>query len=349
MNLKFLKGIKQNYTSAQLLGFNLVIFLIFTFLRPERFPTFSNFKSMGFQFPEFGFFTLALALTMLTGGIDLSVVAIGNLVATLVGLFLLKSVPATATGAAVAPYIILCVVIAVLVGIACGFLNGILVANFKIPPILVTLGTQNLFTGICMVLTAGSGVFGEFPSAVTYIGSGLIFGVVPFPLFLFLVALILFYFIIHRTPFGFKMQWFGANKKVSFFSGINNVKTEFLTYMYSAVLSALTGILILARTNTAKYDYGVSFILQALLVSNLAGIDGGKGNILNILLSVFAIQMVDSGFNFLRISSFVRSSTYGILLILSIVVEYSIRHYRQKKEARRAEMAAGASVSTAAS
>jgi len=187
-----------------------------------------------------------------------------------------------------------------------------------------------------MVLTAGSGVYGQFPPAITYIGSGLIFGFVPFPLFLFFIGLILFYFIIHRTPHGFKTQWFGSNNKVSFYSGINNVKTVFITYMYSSILGALTGILILARTNTAKYDYGVTFILQALLVANLAGIGGGRGNILNILLSVFAIQMVDSGFNFLRISSFVRASTYGILLILSIVVEYSIRHYRQKKQTQQA-------------
>jgi ribose/xylose/arabinose/galactoside ABC-type transport system permease subunit len=81
-------------------------------------------------------------------------------------------------------------------------------------------------------------------------------------------------------------------------------------------------------------------VLQALLISNLAGIRGGKGNILNILLAIFAIQMVDSGFNFLRISTFVRASTYGILLILSVALEYTIRHYRLRKMAKKAEMTA---------
>jgi simple sugar transport system permease protein len=294
---------------------------------------------MGFQFPEFGFFTLAIALAMLTGGINLSVVAIGNLVATVIGLFLLANVPAAASGSEAAPYIFLCIIIAVLIGIACGCLNGVLVAHLKIPPILATLGTQNLFTGICMVLTAGKGVFGQFPAVITFIGSGTIFGFIPFPLFLFIATLLIFYFVIHRTPYGFKTQWFGSSNKVSFFSGINNAKTVFMTYMYSSILGALTGILILARTNSAKYDYGVTYVTQALLVSNLAGISGGKGNILNILLSVFAIQMVDSGFNFLRISSFVRTSTYGALLIISIAVEYLVRNYQQKKEIKRAEMA----------
>jgi simple sugar transport system permease protein len=193
-----------------------------------------------------------------------------------------------------------------------------------------------------MVLTAGVGVFGQFPAAITFVGSGIIFGFVPFPMFLFLVILAVFYALIHHTPYGFKTQWFGSNNKASFFSGVNNVKTVFITYMLSSVLGALAGILILARTSTAKYDYGVTFVLQALLVSNLAGIGGGKGNILNVLLSIFAIQMLDSGFNFLRISSFVRASTYGLLLIISIVLEYSIRQYRLRKEVKRAAIAANA-------
>ena len=340
--MKLLKGVKLHGTTFQLIAINLVIFMIFASLVPARFPTFSNLRSMGFQFPEFGFFTLGIALAMLTGGIDLSIVAVGNMVATISGIILLKYVAPDAPASVVIPYIILCVFLAIMIGIACGCLNGALVAKFGIFPILATLGTQNLFAGISMVLTGGKGVFGQFPPAITFIGSGAVFGIIPMPLLLFLIALGMFYFIVHRTPYGFKTQWFGSNNKATFFSGINNVKTLFITHIYSSILGALTGILILARTNTAKYDYGVTYVLQALLVSNLAGIGGGKGNILNILLSIFAIQMVDSGFNFLRISSFVRTSTYGALLIISVALDYSIRNYRLKKQAKEAELAANA-------
>jgi simple sugar transport system permease protein len=335
-----LKNIKIGGTTLQLIGINIVIFVIFSVLRPSRFPTITNFGSMGFQFPEFGFFTLGIALAMLTGGIDLSIVAVGNLVATITGFILLNR--ADATGFSAVSSILLCVLLAVLIGIVCGCLNGALVAILGISPILATLGTQNLYTGICMVLTGGKGVFGKFPAALTFIGSGSLFGFIPMPLFLFLIALVLFYIIIHRTPYGFKTQWYGSNNKVSFYSGINNVKTVFITYVFSAILGAVTGILILARTNTAKYDYGVTYVLQALLVSVLAGVspEGGKGNIFNILFSVFAIQMLDSGFNFMRISSFVRSSTYGALLIISVALEFLIRRYRLKKEVKRAEAAA---------
>jgi len=337
-----LKSVLPHGKTFQLIGINIVIFLIFATLVPSRFPTISNFRSMGFQLSEVGFFTLAIALAMLTGGINLSVVAAGNLSATLIGFYLLKYVSQTASWVEVAPYFLVSVVIAVLIGIVCGCLNGFLVAYLKIPPILATLGSQNVFNGICMVLTGGTGVYGQFPASFTFIGSGIIFGFVPFPMFLFIIALVVFFVIIHRTPHGFKTQSFGSNNRVSFFSGINNVKTVFITYVLSTLIGALTGILVLARTSTAKYDYGVAFVLQALLVSNLAGIAGGKGNILNILLSMFAIQMVDSGFNYLRINSYVRAATYGILLIFSIVLEHSIRQYRQRKEVKRATLAANA-------
>ena len=334
------KGFKLHGKALQLIGLNIVLFIIFTALLPARFPTLSNFRSMGFQLSEIGLFTIAIALAMMTGGINLSVVAAGNLSATVIGFYLLGNLPPTASWAEVAPYLLMSVVIATVLGIACGCLNGFLVAYMKIPPILATLGTQNLFNGICMILTKGTGVSGIFPDPIIFIGTGTIFRYIPIPLILFITALIVFYYNIHRRPQGLKTQWFGSNYKVSFYSGINTVKTVFITYVYSTLLGALTGILIIARTSSAKWDYGTAYVLQALLVANLAGIAGGKGNILNIVLSILAVQMVDSGLNFLRINSYVRAASYGILLIISIVLEYSLQQYRQRKQLKRATMAA---------
>jgi len=333
--------------AKQLFFINLAIFLIFSFLRPTKFLTVTNFESMCFQFPEAGLLTLGIGITMLTAGADLSIVSVANLVATVNGILLLNYLPADASGFTIALYLILCVLIAVLIGLLAGCLNGFLVAKLGIFPILATLGTQNLYTGISAVLTKGQGVFGTFPDALIFIGSGKLFGVLPMPLFLFLIALGIIYIIIHHTPHGLKTQWFGSNRKASFYCGIDNVKTVFKTYILSSLLGAFTGILILARTNSAKYDYGTTYVMQAMLASVLAGISplGGKGKILNILLSVFAIQMLDSGFNFMRISSFVRSSTYGILLIISVMVEYIVMKRKQKLEIKKAEAAGSGQMS----
>lgn len=331
-----------NPTTRQLLIINVLIFSLFSMLTPTRFLSWTNIESMSFQFPEPGLFTLGIGITMITAGADLSIVAVANLVATVNGIILLNVMPTNATGLTVALYLALCIFIALLIGLICGSINGFLVAKLGIFPILATLGTQNLYTGISTVLTKGQGVFGTFPDALIFIGSGKLFGFIPMPLLLFLIVLTIVAIIIHWTPHGMKTQWFGSNRRASFYSGINNVKTVFTTYVMASLIGAITGILILARTNSAKYDYGTTYVLQAMLASVLAGISplGGKGNIFNIFLSVFAIQMLDSGFNFLRISSFVRSSTYGILLIISVAADYYANRFKLKRDIKRAEAAA---------
>ncbi|HIQ82633.1 MAG TPA: ABC transporter permease, partial [Candidatus Pullichristensenella stercorigallinarum] len=165
-----------NGNTKQLLVICLIIFAVFSIMQPTRFPTLRNLESMCFQFPEPGLFTLGIGITMLTAGADLSIVAVGNLVATLCGMLLLQKMPQDAGSSVELMYVLLCFVIAVGVGLLCGCLNGLLVAKLGIFPILATLGTQNLFTGISSALTKGQGVFGTFPEALIYLGSGKLFG-----------------------------------------------------------------------------------------------------------------------------------------------------------------------------
>ena len=131
-------------------------------MMPTRFPTLRNLESMSFQFPEPGLFTLGIAITCSPPAPDLSIVAAANLVATLCGMMLLNVMPQDASASTALLYVLLCFGIALVVGLLCGFLNGILVAKLGIFPILATLGTQNLYTGISSALTKGQGVFGTF-------------------------------------------------------------------------------------------------------------------------------------------------------------------------------------------
>jgi len=337
-----MKSIKINQTTVQLLLINIFIFALMSYLRPNRFLTLFNFQSMCFQFPEPALLTIGIAITMITAGADLSIVSTANLVATLNGMLLLYVMPSDASSGTVLLYLALCLLIALAIGLICGAINGILVAKLGIFPILATLGTMNLFTGISTILTKGQGVFGAFPDELVFVGSGMLFGFLPVPLVIFMVILALVYLLIHKTPYGLKTQWFGSNRRASFYSGIDNVKTVFRTYMFSALLGAFTGFLILARTNSAKADYGMAYVMQALLASVLGGVSplGGKGNIFNFFLAIVALQFLDSGFNFLRISSFIRSSTYGALLIIGVFLEYVYNQRQQKKMVKRAQEAA---------
>jgi simple sugar transport system permease protein len=319
--------------TAQLLGIIAVIFIWMSILLPGRFATVRNITAMGFQFPEVGLLSIGIAMTMITAGADLSIVAVANLSAVVNAMILIQRMPQNADSSTIALYLFFCVVMTLLIGIVCGCINGFLIGKLKVFPILATLGTQNLFAGMAIILTGGIGVFGPVPRTLTFIGSGLILDTVPVPFVFFLVFLIIVYTLIHKTPYGLKTQWFGANRKASFYSGIDNAKTVFTTYLFSAIIGSCTGFLILARTASAKGDYGVTLVLQCLLVSVLGGVSplGGKGNILNVFLAVISLQLIDTGFNFMRISTYVRASTYGGLLIISMVLEYALNKYRERR------------------
>ena len=328
-------------TTLQLLIMCGIIFVTMSALRPERFLSIDNFQSIAFQLAEPGLFTIGMAITMIACGIDLSIVNTANLVAIVNAFILVNYLPKQASGTEIMTFVFLCIVLSVVIGAVCGAINGFLVAKLRILPILVTLGTMNLYMGMGVILSEGRGIFG-FPEELLFIGNGSVLGI-PVPLLIFLTALVLLFTLIHHTPFGLKVMLYGTNQKAAYFSGINTDRTVFKIYVIAGILGGIAGLLIMARTNSAKADYGTTYVLQALLASVLGGISpmGGRGNIFNVFLALLGLQLLNSGFNFMRVSSFVSESTYGALLIAVILVGYVVEKKKQKKLAQLAERAAG--------
>jgi simple sugar transport system permease protein len=226
--------------------------------------------------------------------------------------------------------------VAVAIGILCGALNGFLIAKVGIYPILVTLGTQNAFMGVGMILTRGRAE-GNFPQALLDFGNAHVFGV-PLLTVLFLALFAVMCVAVHKTPYGRKLQLLGSNSKASWYSGIDNVKVTFTTYMMSGAIAGLCGMVIMARSNSAKADYGTSYVFQALLTCVLGGISplGGRGKVYNVLLSLVALQILGTGFNMLRVSPLIRDSIFGFLLVFSILLDYISEKRRTDRLNRKA-------------
>lgn len=296
-----------------------VLLMAATFM-PNVFYTKANFTSMAFQFPEFGLMAMGMALAMLTGGSDLSVVNAGNLTAILTGSLMIRLIPADATGAGVALALVAAVLLGILLGGLMGALNGFLIAKIGIPPILTTLGTGQLFNGLSIVITQGTTLTG-FPKLLNKIGNGTAFGVIPYPLVVFCAAMVIVAFIVQRSKFGFRLYMMGTNPTASSFSGIDNTAMLIRTYALSGMLAALAGLVILARNNSANADYGSNYIMQTILVAVMAGFNpsGGKGRITGLVLAVITLQMLSSGLNMTNITSFFKQLVYGAML-LSLVI-----------------------------
>jgi len=329
--------------SLQLIGISVVLFATMIILRGDRFLRPANINSMLFQLVEPGLFALCIAIAYLSRGIDLSVVTIANLVGIVNGILLRNTVAPDGSNAV--KMLFVCLLLAIVIGFACGVLNGFLIAKVGIFPILVTLGTQNVFMGIGMILTRGRAE-GNFPRALLEFGDARIFRI-PLLTILFLILFAAVCVVVHKTPYGRKLQLMGSNSKASWFSGIDNVRTTFTTYILSGVIAGLCGIVIMARSNSAKADYGVSYVFQALLTCVFAGISplGGRGKVYNVLLSLIALQILSTGFNMLRISPLIRDSIFGFLLVISILLDYISEKRRNdilnRKAIRQRERAAG--------
>ncbi len=314
--------------------------LLFTLLfMPGLFYTGANFKSMAFQFPEFGLMAMGMALAMLTGGSDLSVVNAGNLTAILVGSMISSLVSVDAQGPVVALLLVAALVLALGLGALMGAFNGFMISKVGIPPILTTLGTSQLFNGLGIVITRGTTLTG-FPTMLNRIGNGSAFGLIPYPLIIFALAVLVVAFIIQKSSFGFRLYMMGTNATASSFSGINNSSMLIKTYALSGLLSALAGMVILARNNSANADYGSNYIMQTILVAVMAGFNpsGGKGRITGLVLAVITLQMLSSALNMTNVTSFFKQLVYGAMLLILVILNSETvagslsRRFRTKKQ-----------------
>jgi simple sugar transport system permease protein len=292
------------------------IFVAMAALSPEHFLSLDNASSMAFQFPEFAILSLAMMLAMLTGGIDLSIIGIANLSAITAALIMTTLAGPEATGFAAIGPVLLAIVVALAIGFAAGVFNGIVVAYFGLPAILGTLGTGLMFTGLGLAITGGSAVIG-LPPAFAVIGNTSLLGL-PVPLIFFLVLSIGVWFLLEHTAYGIKVQMLGTNPLATRFAGINDVAVTVQTFVYSGVFAATAGLIIASRSNSAKADYGSSYLLLTILICVLGGVDpyGGFGKVSGLVLAVLSLQFLSSGFNMLQASNFFTQFLWGGLLLL---------------------------------
>lgn len=316
----FRRYLSRDDNIGQLLLITLLIFGVMSVLSPDKFFTYYNFQSISFMFPELGLLSIAMMLTMLTGGIDLSVIGIANLSGILAGMFFSSVAdPATFPGGSVG-MVAAGVALALATGLVAGVVNGLLITRVKIIPILATIGTGQLFVGLALVLTGGPAIVG-FPAGWVAIGSGTLFGLAA-PFIIFIVVAVAIAFALSRTTFGTRLMLIGTNARAAKFAGLRSDRIVFYSYVLSGALASMAGILLSARTNAAKADYGTSYLLAAVLVAVLGGTNpsGGRGTVLGVSIAVVALMFLSSGFQMLHFSIHLIDFIWGIFLLLVIAL-----------------------------
>jgi simple sugar transport system permease protein len=301
-----------------LLGLLALVVVLFALTTPG-FLTEATFRSIAFQLPELGLLTLAMLIPILSGGLNLAITFTANM-AALVAAWTLQAGGGPEAGTAV---FLVAVVAALAVGAAAGGIMGVIIAYVGAHPILVSLSMMIFLRGLGEFLTRGGDVSG-LPPVVAMIGHGSVLGV-PVPLIIFGLCVVAWNVLLRRTRLGFSIYMLGSNMRAVEFSGVNARRALTLVYVLSGVMSAIAGMVMLARFNSVRVGHGESYLLVTVLACFLGRVDpfGGFGRTVSVVLALIILQVIASGLNALGANQHLATALWGLFLILVMVARSS--------------------------
>ncbi len=314
-------------TIATLALLLLALWAVFAIAIGDRFFSVNTLQSMAFQMPELGILSLAMMLALLSGGLNLSIIATANLAGLTIAFVLTHYIPGS-EGMAWVGWQVLAIASGFAVAALVGLVNGFVIAYLGVSPILATLGTMTLCKGLAIGLTHGNVISG-FPDPIVFIGNGTVFGV-PFALIVFALCALPVAIMLNATPFGAKVYMIGSNEKATRYSGVDTRSILLKLYVFSSLLAGVAGVVMLARFNSANAAYGESYLLVTILAAVLGGVDpfGGFGKVGGLILALIILQVISSAFNLLNLSQFLTLAIWGGILIAVAAVP----HLRGKAE-----------------
>jgi simple sugar transport system permease protein len=310
-----------------LLGLTVIVFG----LASPQFLSAANFDSIAFQLPDLGLLTLAMLAPIISGGINLAVIAIANLSGlTLAWILNMNGGP----DAGVFSFVFGAVA-ALAVGGASGAAMGATIAYFGAHPILASLAMMIFLRGLGEFLTRGGDISG-FPDFLGILGHGSIVGV-PVPMIVFTAAAILWHVLLARTRHGFAVSMIGSNPRASEYSGIPVKRSLTMVYALSGVMCALAGIVMLTRFNSVRVGHGESLLLVTVLACFLGGADpfGGFGRVAPVFVSLLILQTLSSGLNLLGANQHLSTAVWGLFLIAVMIMRFAMPTLRSLFEALR--------------
>ena len=316
---RFAKRLRNQLLSQEgILFIILVLVIIILSGRNPNFLTASNLLNQGRLMSEVGLVALPMTYIIITAGIDLSVGSILGLSAIMLGV-LWKNLGLPLE---------LAIVLALLVGTAAGFMNGLFIVRLNVPPLIMTLATLAFYRGLAQGISEAKSVTG-YPEWFYIFGQRSIVGL-PTQLWLFIIATVISIIILRSTTLGRHLYAIGNNPVGSRFSGLPVGRTLLTIYSYSGFMSALAAVIFVSRVTTTRSDMGTGLELDVIAAVVLGGtsIFGGKGGIVGTLIGLVLIQLLKNGLALSGITSDATTIVIGLVLILAILVNNFIQRRR---------------------
>ena len=289
----------------------LIATLIFGSATSPHFLQITNVFYIGLNMGEIAIMALPLMLIIITAEIDLSVASMLGLSGAVMGALFSAGWPVWAAMGA-----------SLLVGLAGGALNGLLVAKLGLPSIAVTIGTLTLFRGLAEIVLAPRTVTG-FPLSLTDIGAVPIPGTeIAWSTLIFLVLAVITGIVLHATPLGRAIVATGLQPEAARFSGIRVNRLKFWLFVISGLLCAFAGILFTLKNASVSYDAGTGLELNVVAIVLFGGVSifGGKGSVIGVVLSVVVVGCLQQALTQLNVAPEIQNIVIGALLLISVII-----------------------------
>ena len=290
----------------------LAVIVIIASISSPYFLTVNNIMNIGLTAAVSGTMAAGLTIYMLMGALELSQYSIAALSATCMGIFnVYWGLPAGLS-------LLMCLVVALL----CGCINATLLTAGKSPPIIVTLGTMNVFRSTAYALTNARNIVLNAQLFRT-IGQVRIFGVMPVPFLVMLVVFVICGFVLTYTKFGRQVYATGSNPRAAHLAGIHVNRIRFISMVIASLGAGVAGVLASSQVMTAMPAVGVGSeveITTAVLVGGLS-LGGGRGKISGVFLGLMILMVINNALTLNSVSSYYQQIVRGAVLLLAVMVD----------------------------
>ena len=284
-----------------------------------KFVKLTNVIAIFQQISVLGILTMVQAMLLISGGIDLS---IGNMMA------LIGVVVATVLMAGQSLFVaVLC---GMGVGLICGLFNGVIISKSRCIPLIITLGTSQIFYGIALLICGGS--FLQFKEKLEFMRKIQLYNFLPLMVIFMLAIVVLMYFLLNKTKFGRRIVAIGGNEKNAFLSGINVDLYKIITYGIGGLIVSLAALILGARLNSITATAGSGYETDALVAAIIGGVtfEGGRGTVFGAFLGCLLTGIISNALDILGVDAYVKVVISGAIIVAAVVLS-NIDNLRKKQ------------------
>jgi erythritol transport system permease protein len=312
----------------------IALFLLFTFFAvvSDPFLKSTNQVILAKQVAINAILGIGMTFVILTGGIDLSVGAVVGLTGMIAGGLIHEGLVLEPFNRVIYFNVWIVSLLAILVGMLVGLINGVLITRFNVAPFIATLGTLYMARGLALLRNSGA----TFPNLVgkpelgntgfPRLGGGsvAVLGLdIPYSIFIMIGLALLAIFVTRKMPFGRQVYAIGGNSRAAQLSGVRVKTVTMLTYVISGFCAAVVGLIVTSQLVASHPSTGETWELNAIAAVVLGGtsLAGGRGTILGTIVGAFVIGVLRNGMILEGLSSFWQLTITGFVIILAVVID----------------------------